>query len=164
MSLAILNRLIAIVFSCPLASTTRVLGALRFEMISRFAKCDAGALFEMPHHFRRENRDADSIRCRRRCRRGPVPARLDRFLRALPRVFDLLRVAAEFLAEPDRRRIHQMGAADLDDVPELLRLFASSALLQVFPARATSTFFSCSAALMCMAVGITSLLDCPMLT
>ena len=37
-----------------------ILGALRFEMIFRFAKCDAGALLEMAHHFRREIRGGDS--------------------------------------------------------------------------------------------------------
>ena len=101
----------------------RVLAALRFEMILRFAKRDAGALLEMAHHFGRKIADADS---------SPVPTAVppsasssqnrDRFLRALSRISDLLRVAAEFLAEPDRRRIHQMGAADLDDVPKFLRL------------------------------------------
>ena len=42
----------------------------------------------------------------------------DRLLRAAFPKTHLLRVAAEFLAEPHRRGIHQMGAADLDDVPE----------------------------------------------
>ena len=42
-------------------------------------------------------------------------------LRALFRISDLLRVTAEFLPEPNWRRIHQMGAADLDDVPEFFR-------------------------------------------
>ena len=47
--------------------------------------------------------------------RSPSPARVARIL-------DLLRVAAKFLPEPHRRRIHQMRAADLDHVPELRRL------------------------------------------
>ena len=34
--------------------------------------------------------------------------------------FDLARVAAELLAEADRRGVLQMGAADLDDVVKLL--------------------------------------------
>ena len=46
----------------------------------------------------------------------------DRLFRALFRISDLLRVTAEFLAEPDRRRIHQMGATDLDDVLRILSL------------------------------------------
>ena len=39
-----------------------------------------------------------------------------------------MRVTAEFLAEPDRRRIHQMGAADLDDVPKFFRLLFERAV------------------------------------
>ena len=38
---------------------------------------------------------------------------------AQPRVLDLLRVPAELLAEPHRSGIHQVGATDLDNIPEL---------------------------------------------
>ena len=51
MSLAILKRLTAMVLSWPLASTDGIFRALRFEMIFRFAKRDAGPLFEMAHHL-----------------------------------------------------------------------------------------------------------------
>ena len=61
------------------------------------------------------------------------------------RVSDLLRVTAELLSEADRRRIHQMGAANLDDVPKFLRL--SSSAPWSF-SRRQQTFFNCSAALM----------------
>ena len=54
MSFAILNRLTAIVLSMAARFDHPILGALRFEMIFRFAKCDTGALFEMAHHFGRE--------------------------------------------------------------------------------------------------------------
>ena len=54
MSFAILNRLTAIVFSWPLASTNASFAALRFEMIFRFAKRNSGALLEMAHHFFRK--------------------------------------------------------------------------------------------------------------
>ena len=37
-------------------------------------------------------------------------------------LLDLLRVARELLPEPDRHRVLQVGAADLDDVVELARL------------------------------------------
>ena len=49
--------------------------------------------------------------------------RVDGLLRAFLRIGDLLRVTAETLAEPDRRRIHQMRAPDFDDVGKFLRLF-----------------------------------------
>ena len=35
---------------------------------------------------------------------------------------DLLGVAAKFLTQPDGRCVHQMSAADFDDVVKLLRL------------------------------------------
>ena len=95
--------------------------ALRFEMIFRFAKCNAGALFEMAHHFGREiampiQPGADGGAAEREfLQRG------DRLLRAPFPETHLLRVTAEFLAEPDRSRIHQMGATDLDHVLELVR-------------------------------------------
>ena len=37
-------------------------------------------------------------------------------------VFDLLRVSGKLLSEPHGRGVHQMSAANLDDVPEFLRL------------------------------------------
>src|SRR5947207_2752890 len=37
-------------------------------------------------------------------------------------VFNLLRVAPEFLTEPHRRGVHEVCAADLDHVPEFQRL------------------------------------------
>ena len=45
----------------------------------------------------------------------------DRLLGAAFSETHLLRVAAEFLAEPDRRRVHQMGATDLDHVVKFRR-------------------------------------------
>ena len=98
-----------------------ILGALRFEMIFRFAKCDAGPLFEMAHHFGREI--AMTIEPGADC--GPAEREFlqggDRLLRAPFPETHLLRVTAEFLAESHRSRVHQMGATDLDHVVELGR-------------------------------------------
>ena len=121
-SFAILNRLTAIVLSWPLASTTASLRALRFEMIFRFAKCDAGALFEMAHHFAREIRVPIQPGADRGAAEREFLQNGNRLFGALFRITDLLRVTAEFLAEPHRRRVHQMSAADLDDVPKFVRL------------------------------------------
>ena len=133
-SFAILKRLTAIVLRWPLASTTAILGALRFEMIFRFAKCDPGPLFEMAHHFGREI--AMTIEPGADC--GPAEReflqRGNRLLRAPFPETHLLRVTAEFLAEPHRSRVHQMGATDLDHVLELRR-FRRQRSLQVFRAR-----------------------------
>src|SRR5262245_1232314 len=46
----------------------------------------------------------------------------------LDAVSDLAGVTAEFLAEPDRRRILQMRPADLENVVELPRLFRERGL------------------------------------
>ena len=103
----------------------RVLSALRFEMIRRFAKCDSGSLLEMVHHFRGKivvpiQTGADGGAAEREFLKSDRSL----FPRVLARSRDLLRVAAKLLAEPDRRRIHQMGAPDLDDVVKFLRFRA----------------------------------------
>ena len=54
---------------------------------------------------------------------------------AQPRVLHLLGVAAEFLPEPHGRRVHEMGAADLDHLPKLHRL-AFQRAVETLPARA----------------------------
>src|SRR6478672_1663144 len=99
-----------------------VLAALRFEMIFRLVKCDPGALFDVIQYFlwKIEMTIQTGADC------GP-PKRnfaqsFDRFLRARLRIRDLLRVAGEFLSESHRRRVHQMRAPNLDDVPEFFRL------------------------------------------
>ena len=79
------------------------------------------------------------------------------------RVFDLLGVAGEFLAEPHRGGVHQMGAADLDDVPEFLRLSVERGL-ELFERGEELAVGATRAAATWMAVGMTSLLDCPMFT
>ena len=82
----------------------------------------------------------------------------NRLLRAPFPETHLLRVTAEFLAEPDRRRVHQMGATDLDHVVEFVR-FRRQAQRASLSSAGMRQFLSCSAALMWIADGITSLLD-----
>ena len=53
--------------------------------------------------------------------KGELLQRGDRLLRAPFPGTNLLRVTAEFLAEPDRRCVHQMGPTDLDHVVEFGR-------------------------------------------
>ena len=81
---------------------------------------------------------------------GPAERELaqsfDRFLRARLRIRDLLRVAGEFLSESHRRRVHQMRAPDLDDVPEFFRLGFERARA-IFPEPESNRFFNSSAAL-----------------
>ena len=83
-------------------------------------------------------------------------------MRAMPSC-DLRRVAGEFLAEGDRRRVLQMGAADLDDVLEGLRLVVER-LEQVPEGRERAGHGSRGPTAMCMAVGNESFDDWPMLT
>ena len=101
----------------------------------------------MPHHF--PGKIDMAIQTGADC--GPAERKLaqdfDRFLRARLRISDLLRVAGEFLSEPHRRRVHQMRAPDLHDVPEFFRLGFERAV-QFFQSRNQVQFFNCSAALM----------------
>ena len=78
-------------------------------------------------------------------------------------VGDLAGVAAELLAEADRRGVHQVRAADLDDVVELRRPWPSSAACSLCSAGIRSPCRASTTAT-CIAVGITSLDDWPMLT
>ena len=73
--------------------------------------------------LRRELRRRVQARCRPRCRRAAA-RRGAACTAAQPGegVVRLLRVARELLAEADRHRVLQVGAADLDHVVELLRL------------------------------------------
>src|SRR5262249_23098576 len=98
-----------------------VLAALRFEMIFRLVKYDAGALLDVMQHFLRKlDMTIQTGADRGSAQRNFAPS-FDGLLRARLRVRDLLRVTGKFLAEPDRRRIHQMRSADFYDVPKFLR-------------------------------------------
>ena len=106
----------------------RVLSALCFEMIFCFVKFDARPLFQVPQNFLRQIDVPIQASADRSSAQRKLAQNFDRFLRAFFRIGNLLRVAGKFLAKPDRRRIHQMGPADLDDVPEFFRLRFKRAL------------------------------------
>ena len=91
-------------------------------MIRRFAEIDPGPMLQVPHHlcgkfFGPIQPGADGGSAE-----GQFLQDVDRLLRPVTSIGDLLRVAAEALSEPDRRGVHQMGAADFDDRPKFLRL------------------------------------------
>ena len=111
-----------------------VLAALRFEMIFRFVEFYPGALLDVLQRFFREidmaiQTSADSGAAKRNFAQS-----FDRFLRPHLRIRDLLRVPGEFLSQSHRRRIHQVRAANLDDVPEFFRLSFEGAV-QFFQSR-----------------------------
>src|SRR6476620_7157125 len=91
-------------------------------MIFRFVECYPGALLDVIQYF--SGKIDVAIQTSADC--GPAERNLahsfDRFLRARLRIRDLLRVAREFLSESYRRRVHQMRASNLYDVPEFLGL------------------------------------------
>src|SRR5437762_5115229 len=99
-----------------------VLAALGFEMIFRLVKCYAGPLLDVVQHFL--GKIDMAIQTSADC--GPAERNLtqsfDCFLRARLRIRDLLRIAGEFLSESHWRRVHQMRASNLHDVPEFFRL------------------------------------------
>ncbi len=82
--------------------------------------------------------------------------RSQRCRRADARSSHLPRVAAEFLTEPHRRRVHEMRAADLDDVPEFHRL-SHRARRAAARARARAYLRRRSPTATWIAVGMTSL-------
>src|SRR6476661_2642201 len=98
------------------------LTALRFEMIFRFVECDPSALLDVIQYF--FGKIDMAIQTSADC--GPTKRNFaqsfDRFLRARLRIRGLLRVAGEFLSESHRRRVHQMRAPNLHDVPEFFGL------------------------------------------
>ena len=75
---------------------------------------------------------------------------------------DLRGVAGELLAERDRHRVHQVGAAGLDDVLELVGLGRERRLEPL--ERGQQRCVASSSAARCTALGKTSLEDWPMLT
>ena len=76
--------------------------------------------------------------------------------------FDQAGPAAHLLADRERRGVHQVGAADLDDVGELLGLGVERVVHA--PTAGISAPWMRSAAAMCMAAGNVSLEDCDMFT
>ena len=115
-------------FQLPARFDNCILSALRFEMIFCFVKRDAGPLLQMPQHFFRKIDVPVQAGANGRPAKRQFAQNFDRFLRAVLRICNLLRVTGKFLTEPDRRRVHQMCPADLDDVPEFFRLRFKCAL------------------------------------
>ena len=99
----------------------RVLSPLRFEVIFCLVKCDPSALLDVVQHFPGKIDMAIQTRANRSSAERNLPQSVDGLLRAILGVGNLLRVSGKFLAKPDRRCVHQMGPADLHDVPEFLR-------------------------------------------
>src|ERR1700758_793252 len=99
-----------------------VLAALGFEMIFRLVKSYPGALLDVVQHFLGKidmaiQTSADGGPAERN-----LAQRFDRFLCPHLSICDLLRVTGEFLSKSHRRRVHQMRAPNLHDMPEFLCL------------------------------------------
>src|SRR5262249_28230322 len=99
----------------------RILSALCLKVVFCFVKSDASALLQMPQHFFwkvhvtvQTGAHCGSAKCQ-------LTQSFDRLLRAFFGIGNLLRITGEFLPEPDRRRVHQMGSTDFYDVPEFFR-------------------------------------------
>src|SRR4029077_4427654 len=98
--------------------------------MASLSKCHPRSVPKITHHFPRKLR----VRVQSRTDRGPAQSEFfddpDCVACRTLSVFDLLRVTAEFLAQPDRSRVHQMSPPDLDHLPKLMR-FGFQSLLEV---------------------------------
>ena len=103
-------------FQLPARFHDRVFRALRFEMILRFAKGDAGTLLQVSHHLRRKIDVPVQAGTDCRAAERQFLQDGDRFPRTFLGIGDLLRVTAKALAKPDRRRVHQMRPSNFNDV------------------------------------------------
>src|SRR6266567_1874325 len=100
----------------------RVFSPLRFKMVFRLTKRDASTLLQMPQHFAWKIDMTIQTSADGRSTERKLAQSLDRFLGAFFGVNNLLRIAGKFLTEAHRCRVHQVGPADLDDLPKFLRL------------------------------------------
>src|SRR5438445_10981545 len=91
-------------------------------MIFCFVKSNASPLLDVPQHFARKIDMPVQTGADRSASKRKLTQNFDRFFRAVFSVSDLLSVAGKFLTQPDRRLIHQMRPADLDDVSNSLCL------------------------------------------
>src|SRR5947209_16208003 len=87
-------------------------------MIFRFIKGDASALFDVTKGFLWKVDVAVQPCSYGSAAEGDFAQNFDGLFGALFGIGDLLRVTGEFLSEPDRGRIHQMGAAYFNNVPK----------------------------------------------
>ena len=163
MSLAILNRPVATAVSAPCTNTMRVMRGQRLELVRRGHEGQSGQRRDPLGDELRELRlgvepGADRGAALRQRIEG-----LERSRHALAGVLDLRRVAGEFLAERQRRRVLRVGAADLDDVRELPGLGLQRSCAAA-PAPGAAGASISSTAAMCIAVGTQSFDDWLMLT
>ncbi len=163
MSLAILVSATAHASQGAAGRHRRVLGRLRLEVVVGLAKGEAGDCGEAGDHPAGELGMGVDAGAHGRAAQGQFAQPVEAACQPPPPQGHLAGVAAEFLAEADRRGILQMGAADLDDVVECLGLLAQG-LLHAVPGPASAVRWISTAAARWMAVGMTSLLDWPRLT
>ncbi len=164
-SLAILSRLTATVRSAPDAASDRVERGLGLEVVVGLAQRDTGTLLRASGRRARANSG---------CVLMPVPTAVPPSAtsdsssrgparRAPGRARICAGVAAEHLAQADRRRVLQVRAPGLDHVPELVGL-ALERGAQRRDAGIEALARSRAAPPRCIAVGITSFDDWPRLT
>ena len=97
-------------------------------MIFRLVKRDPGALLNVSQHLAGKIDIPVQTGANGGATERELAQNFDRFLRPLLSVSNLLRVTGKFLAESDRRRIHQMRPPNLDNLPKLLRLRVQCAM------------------------------------
>src|SRR5262249_17071269 len=89
-------------------------------MILRFPKRNPSPLFQMMHHFGGKF----WMTIQASSNRGPAKGELLQsghpLLRAAFSKTNLLSISAKLLAKTNRRRVHQMGAPDFDDVVKFI--------------------------------------------
>ena len=161
-SLAILVSATARVRSAPWASTRASWAASASNLLGAETK-GRPVRSAMTRAARRRSRAGRSARCRPRCRRARARRRRAAPPRRARGLVDLARPARDLLAERERRRVLQVGPADLDDVGEL-RAFARAAYPASRRSAGSSAPFERSTAAMCIAVGKASFEDWPRLT
>ena len=106
----------------------RILGGLRLEVISGLGEVDARFARELRGYHRAEGGPGVDPRSNRGASDGELPEVSEGVLEMGDAVLDLAGVSVEFLPESNRCCVHEMGAADLQDVPELSGFFSQRIL------------------------------------
>src|SRR5689334_11687783 len=89
-------------------------------MIFRLVKSDAGALLDVTQRFFWKIHVPIQTGPDGGAAKRDFAQNFNRSLAAFLCASDLLGVTGKFLAEADRRCVHQMSAADLNDIPKFL--------------------------------------------
>ena len=166
MSLAMFDRLMATVFRARRRLDGRVAVGHRLEVVGRRAERQAGLAARAARPSAAGNSACVLIPVPTR-RAADRPARASASRRSVQppdAVLDLRGVAGELLPEPDRHRVLQVGPADLDDGVERRGLRVERARASRSQGGDQALLRSPPAAATWIAVGMTSLDDCPMLT